>query len=127
MEIKKVGGEILDEHGIDGIKFNNGEPDFTPILEGTVEIKNFTTQRDDNFRQADEKLAEQWNKEKKDGKNDWTAEDVKKYRKGNKLTWHERSDIKTLDLIPQEIHANIPYSGGISKKKKLEQEESNDR
>jgi len=122
---KKSWGKILDKYSIVGIDFNDGEPDFTPVAEGSVTIEDFTTQRDDNFAQADEKLAKQWNEEKKDGKDDWTAEDVKKYRKENKLTWHERSDMEILDLVPQEIHANIPHSGGISKKKRLEEGEDN--
>lgn len=123
---KKSWGEILDKYSIDGIEFKDGEPDFTPIAEASVEIEDFTTQRDSNFRQADELLAQEWNRQKKDGKSDWTAEDVKNYRKKKKITWHERSDMKTLDLVPQDIHANIPHSGGISKKKKLEMEVDDD-
>ncbi|MDE6978879.1 MAG: HNH endonuclease, partial [Helicobacter sp.] len=60
-----------------------------------------------------EKLAEQWTIENKEGK-EWSAQDVREYRKENNLTWHERSDMKTLDLVPQEIHGNVPHSGGIS-------------
>ena len=123
---EKSWGKILDEYGIDGIEFKDGEPDFTPVSQGSVEIKDFTSNRDDNFYQADQKLAEQWNQEKKEGKDNWTISDVRQYRKREKLTWHERSDMKNMDLVPQEVHGNIPHSGGISKKKKLEQEEEND-
>jgi hypothetical protein len=31
-----------------------------------------------------------------------------------------------MDLVAKEIHGNIPHSGGISKKKRLELEENND-
>jgi len=110
---EKTWGEILDKYEIEGIEFKDGEPDFSPVSEGTVEIEDFTEDRNANFTQADEKLAEQWTKEGKDGK-EWSAQDVKNYRKENNLTWHERSDMKTLDLVPQEIHGNIPHSGGIS-------------
>lgn len=113
---EKTWGEILDKYGIEGIVFNDGEPDFSPVSEGTVEIDDFTDRRNQNFTQADEKLAEQWTTEGKDGK-EWTAQDIKEYRKENNLTWHERSDMKTLDLVPQEIHASIPHDGGISAKK----------
>lgn len=108
--------EILYKYNIEGIEFKEGEPDFTPISEGTVEIKDFTGDRNANFTQADEKLAEQWTAEGKDGKV-WTAQDIKEYRKENSLTWHERSDMKTLDLVPQEIHGNISHHGGIAKTK----------
>jgi len=123
---EKTWGEILDENGIDGIEFKNGEPDFTPISKGSVEIEDFTTDRDDNFYQADQNLAKQWNHENKNGKNDWSMSDVCRYRKEEKLTWHERSDMQNMDLVPQEVHGNIPHTGGISKKKKLELEEEND-
>ncbi len=106
-------GEILDKYGVEGIEFKDGEPDFTPFAEGTVEIDDFTEDRNANFTQADEQLAEQWTAEGKDGK-EWSAQDIKDYRKENNLSWHERSDTKTLDLVPQEVHGNVPHSGGIS-------------
>lgn len=113
---KKTWGKILDEYGIEGIRFKDGEPDFSTIAEANVEIGDFSTDRNANFTQADEKLAQKWSIENKEGKQ-WTPEDVAEYRKENKLSWHERSDMKTLDLVPQEIHGNIPHSGGISAKK----------
>lgn len=110
---EKTWGEILDKHRIDGIKFKDGEPDFSPVSKGTVEIKDFTDDRVANFTQADEQLADKWTAEGKDGK-EWTPQNIKNYRKENNLSWHERSDMKTLDLVPQEVHGNVPHSGGIS-------------
>jgi hypothetical protein len=123
---EKTWGEMLDTNGIDGIEFKDGEPDFTPISKGSVEIEDFTTNRDDNFYQADQNLAQQWSQENKNGKNDWSISDIRKYRKEEKLTWHERSDMQNMDLVPQEVHGNIPHTGGISKKKKLELEQEDD-
>ncbi len=108
----KTWGEILDKYGIDGIPFVNGEPDFSAISKGTVEIDNFTDQRNGkggNFDQAYEKLAEQ---------RGCTKEEVKAWMAENKYTWHERSDCKTMDKVPTEIHGNISHSGGISEMKK---------
>jgi len=123
---EKTWDEILDENNIDGIEFKNGEPDFSIVSEGSVKIKDFSTERDDNFYQADELLAKKFSQENKNGKSDWTRADVKEYRKNQKLTWHERSDMETMDLVPQEVHGNIPHSGGISKaKKKKKMEEEN--
>ena len=123
---EKTWGEILDKNGIDGIDFKDGEPDFTPVSDASVEIEDFTTDRDDNFYQADQNLAQQWNEKNKNGKNDWSISDIRKYRKEEKLTWHERSDMQNMDLVPQEVHGNIPHTGGISKKKKLELEQDDD-
>jgi hypothetical protein len=81
---KRTWGEILDENSIDGIEFKDGEPDFTPISQGSVEIEDFTTNRDDNFYQADQNLAQQRSQENKNGKNDWSISDIRKYRKEEK-------------------------------------------
>jgi len=110
---EKTWGKILDKYEVDGIEFKDGEPNFSTVSEGTVEIDDFTEDRNGNFTQADENLAERWTEEAKDGK-EWLAQDIKDYRKENNLSWHERSDMKTLDLVPQEVHGNVPHSGGIS-------------
>lgn len=112
----KKWGEILDEYNIDGIDFKDNYPDFEGIAEESVEIDNFSKDRFSNFSQADKKTAEGWNAEGKDGKT-WTAEDVRNYRKENNLTWHEHEDMKTLQLVPSEVHGNIPHSGGVAAKK----------
>lgn len=113
----KTWKEILDEHGIDGIPFKDGYPDFSEVSQGNVEIDDFSTERWKNFAQADIKMAEEWSKSGKDGKTDWTAADVAQWRKDNNYTWHEHQDCKTLQLVPCEIHNNIPHEGGISVKK----------
>lgn len=100
---------ILQENGIDGIPFNDGEPDFSEISRGTVEIDTFTDERygiGGNFDQADEKMAEQ---------KGCTKQEVENWRRENNYTWHERSDCRTMDKVPREIHGNISHSGGISK------------
>ncbi len=105
--------EILDQYNIDGIEFKDGEPDFSEVAEDSVEIDEYSTDRDDNYDAADQKLAEKWTSEQKDGKS-WSAEDIAQYRKDNQLSWHERNDMKTIDFVPREIHLNVPHSGGIS-------------
>lgn len=101
--------EIFSKHQIKGIEFVEGEPNFTEISEGTVKIGDFTESRDKNFMQADQKLSEVWG---------FKPGEVRKWRQENGYTWHERSDCKTMDLVPSVIHNNIPHSGGISEKKK---------
>lgn len=113
----KTWEEIKDEYELDAIPFEEGEPDFTEVSQATVEIDDFSVDRNANFTQADQACAEQWNEQNKDGKT-WTAADVREYRKENKLSWHERSDQKTMDLVPSVVHGNVPHSGGISAAKK---------
>lgn len=97
--------EILSEYNIDGIPFNNGEPDFSEVAKATVEIDDFSDDRSYNFDQADEKLAEE---------KGCTPEEVAAWRKEHGYTWHECSDCKTMQKVPTEIHGNISHSGGIS-------------
>lgn len=102
-------GEILDRYNIDGIVFKDGEPDFSSIMKGEVEISDFTTARYVNFSQADIKLAEQ---------KGCSPEEGKAWRKENGYTWHECRDKITMQKVPNEVHGNIPHSGGISEAKK---------
>lgn len=111
--------EILNKYGIEGIDFKDNEPDFSEVMVAEVEINDFTESRQKNFSQADVKLAESWTAEAKDGKV-WSPRDVAEYRKSENLTWHECKDCKTMQLVPCEIHNNVPHAGGISEIKKLE-------
>ena len=108
----------LAEYGMDGIEFKNCEPDYSKCSEGTVRIENMTETRPSNFAQADIKLADQWNKEMREGRNDWKDEDVEKFRKSNNLSWHECCDTKTMNLVSRDIHGAdtsvFLHSGGVA-------------
>lgn len=106
---RKTWGELLDKYGIEGIPFADGEPDFSSVARGTVEIDDFSDDRDDNFTSADIQMALQ---------KGCTPEEVRKWRKENNYTWHECKDMKTMQKVPNEIHANISHTGGISEVKK---------
>lgn len=113
--------ELLQKYGMEGIEYKDGIPDFSQCSECTVEIDNMTENRygkDGNFAQCDEKCAEQWNKEGRDGKTDWTARDVQKWRSDNGYSWHERNDMKTCDLIPTEVNDYFGHLGGVAECKK---------
>ena len=114
--------EILKNYGFDGIDYKDGIPDFSKVSESTVEIDNMTDNRDtppdSNYEQCDEKCAEQWNQEGRDGKTDWTARDVADWRRENGYCWHERNDRKTCDLVPTKINAYFGHLGGVSECKK---------
>ncbi|MBP2619878.1 HNH endonuclease [Streptococcus panodentis] len=110
---QKNWGDIKQEYNFDGIVFRNCEPDFSKVSKGTVEIDSFSENRAKNFAQADIQLAKQRN---------CSPEEIRQFRKENKLTWHERSDMKTMDLVPSIIHGGIPHSGGIARIKALGKE-----
>lgn len=101
-------GDIMRNRDIDGIPFNDGEPDFSEVSKGTVEVDDFSTDRfgaGGNFDQADRKLAEQ---------RGCTVEEVQQWRNDNDYTWHEKQDCKTMQKVPRDVHHNVPHTGGIS-------------
>lgn len=101
--------EILTQYGIDHITFYDGEPEFSEISKGSVEIKQFSDKRTDNFDKADIELANQ---------KGCSPQEVANWRKENGFTWHECKDMKTMQKVPGIIHNNITHSGGISEIKK---------
>lgn len=112
------GIDKLAEYGMDGISYENGEPDYSNCCEASVKIDNMTEFRPSNFDQADIKLAEQWNKENHGGRNDWTDMDIEDFRKSNNLSWHECCDTETMQLVSRDIHGGdtsvFLHSGGVA-------------
>ncbi|MDT2732745.1 HNH endonuclease [Streptococcus parauberis] len=108
--------QIKDKFQFEGIRFKRGEPDFSEVSKGTVKIDKYTENRVKNFIQADREFAK---------KNNMSPREAREYRKENKLTWHERSDVRTMDLVPREIHSAIPHSGGIAEYKKMNKDNGN--
>ena len=120
---------ILKQYGLDGINYINAEPDFEVCSEAVVKIKAMTENRYDylnvdgmpsqgNFTQADIECANLWNEQKRDGKSDWNAIDVREYRKSHGLTWHEKCDAETMVLVRGEINKYFKHSGGCSECRK---------
>lgn len=110
----------LAEYGMDGIEYQDAIPDFSECAEESVEI-DMTDKRygpEGNFAKADAKCAEKWNAERKDGKTDWTPQDVADYRSANRMTWHECPDRKTCQMVSLDIHEYFGHTGGVLECKK---------
>ncbi len=101
-----------DGKTIKKITYKNGIPDFSECSEGEVTIDIITSNRNENFKNADKVLAELWNKIKYLGK-EWTVKDVKAYREKNNLIWHEMSNMKSMQLVPEEVHRKCSHYGGV--------------
>ena len=106
---------IIREDGtkITKVKYNNAVPDFSPFQKAQVKIPNMTNSRSNNFSQADKALAEYWTKIKNDGKT-WVARDIEAYRKSNNLTWHEMSNMDSMQLVPSEVNQKFTHYGGVA-------------
>lgn len=109
-------GKSYGEMGISEVKYVKGEPNFEPFAEDTEKI-DMTEDRSENFRQADELLAK---------KRGCSIAEAKEYRETNHLTWHERQDMKHIDLVPSVVNGSFVHSGGVSFIKKDLDRESND-
>jgi rhs protein len=75
-----------------------------------VKITDMGIDRNANFRQADELLARELEK---------TRREIVKFRKENKLTWHELNDMTSMQLVPSIINSKFGHLGGVSEVKKL--------
>lgn len=106
--------EIKKEYGFESIEYKDSQTEFNEVSKGRVEIDDFTDERDVNFSQADEKMAEH---------RGCTPEEVEQWRAEHKYTWHECKDCKTMQKVPSEVHGNIPHSGGISEYKSQQKSE----
>lgn len=109
---------LLAKFGLKGIEYKDGIPDFFKCSAATVKIDSMSVKRYENFAQADAKCAEQWSKEGKGGKTDWTARYVEKWRESNGYSWHERNDRETCDLIPTAVNDYFGHFGGVAECKK---------
>ncbi len=118
----------LRDYGLEGVEYENGIPDFSKCSEYSVEIdmidkrESFFDENGNriagNYERANSELANVFNSTNKDGKGDWTYNDVEKWRANNKLTIHEDNDMKTCYYVPTEIHKACTHSGGVAECKK---------
>ena len=94
------------------VSYKNCVADFSPFEVAQVKIPSVTDNRYNNFKQADEVLAEIWSKILFKGKK-WTAGEVTVYRETNGLTWHEMNNMEFMQLIPTEINGGFGHLGGV--------------
>ena len=122
--------EILQSKGVEGINYKDAIPDFGPIAEAKVTIQGMSQHRQSligesgerivgNYEKADIGCAKVWNLEQRDGKDDWTHQDVKNWREANGYTWHEDNDMKTCYLVPTEVNKVCSHLGGVSEIKNI--------
>jgi hypothetical protein len=94
------------------IEFKEGYPDFSEytakvkgadgrVIDGKVEIElSPTGNRDIDFDRADAAMRD------KLGDPNW--------EKPKDYTWHHAEDGTTMELLPTDLHGNVPHSGGVS-------------
>ncbi len=111
--------------GCDHIQYINGEPDFTGCSIFVFSIASMTDDRvpyseyfRSNYEQAYEKLSEELHLR--------TTTEVKKWLKDNHYTIHESNDLKTIYIVPTEIHRTFIHAGGVAECKCFMEDEEDD-
>jgi len=103
----------LREAGTDGIEYENCIPDFSEVSKGDVKIDSMSDDRGKNFRQADQKLADE---------KGCSPREVAEWREQNGYTWHECNDKETCQKIPSSVNKTFGHLGGVSECKKSSEE-----
>ena len=128
--------KLLETKNLDGIKYKNGIPNFDSISEGTCKIKSMTKYREDyydeekglyiegNFTQYDKIMKETLESKgfqlREVKCNDGRVRTNWFDSNGIEYTRHEKSDMKTMQLVPRKIHEECKHSGGVAEIKALE-------
>jgi len=103
----------LREAGTDGIEYEDCIPDFSEVSKGDVKIDSMSEDRNKNFRQADQKLADE---------KGCSPREVAEWREQNGYTWHECNDKQTCQKIPSSVNKTFGHLGGVSECKKSAEE-----
>lgn len=116
--------ELADGTVITEVNYQNAVPDFSSYAKAEIKIKNMTDQRlgkGGNYEQADQALAEYWSKIKFNNKKVWTSADVREFRENYpcKLTWHEMSNMQTMQLVPYDLNSTFTHYGGVAEYKAM--------
>jgi len=102
-----------------GVEYRYGFVIFDPYSIVDAELENMSTSRDLNFRNGDKfvsrnpQLIKRLGIEASDKSVGVTPKDVRLWRRINRYTWHEKEDIRTLQLIPIVIHKHHPHMAGV--------------
>ena len=59
------------------------------------------------------KQVEHWTKIQHNGKS-WTQSQVEAYRTSNNLTWHEMSNMQSMQLVPRQVNLTFTHFGGVA-------------
>lgn len=105
--------ELPNGTRITQVTYRNAVPNFAPFQEAQVTIPNMTNNRTSNFAQADEALAKYWTDIQHNNQS-WKPRDIKSYRKSNNLTWHEMSNMQSMQLVPREVNTQFTHFGGVA-------------
>ena len=103
----------MQEFGVNEIRCVKGVVDFSTVSAAQTTIEGMTSDLDKNKRLGFKAFAEQFNNERPlpNGEH-WDEAKVKEFAQENELEFHECSDMRTVQLVPREIHRYFKHYGG---------------
>ncbi len=103
-------GDLLASHGLDGIVFRNGYPDFSPVVDPgyTLHDVPLTHSRDANYTTLYDMLGQQWGV---------TGAEARRVIESMGLTPHELEDRRTVQFIDSRLHAFFGHFGGVGEQR----------
>lgn len=109
----KAAYDRMQEFDVSEIHYVKGVVDFAPVSVAQTTIEGMTSDLRANKMLGFEAFAQQFNKERPlpNGEK-WDEEKVKEFAKENNLEFHECSDMRTIQLVPAEIHRFFKHFGG---------------
>lgn len=110
--------DLLEKYGQKYIAYNlTAEPNLRPFEQVHVAIQDMSGDRNKNFQSAYKQLLKtEWAKQN----NIKTVGECKLFLSKNNLTLHECSDVKTIRVVPREIHEMARHCGGVSELRAME-------
>ncbi len=103
----------MQEFGASEIRCVKGVVDFSSVSVAQTTIDGMTLDLGHNKALGFKAFAEQFNKEcPLPNGEQWDAGKVKEFARENGLEFHECSDMKTVQLVPAEIHRFFKHFGG---------------
>ena len=116
---KEAAQNYVKETKLPGIAFIDGYPQFRPWAKAVVPLSDMTGDNTQDFRAAYIALGTKWANpdEKLKKPNDKINKSQVKRRiveLFGKCTWHHHQGENFMLLIPTDLHANVPHTGGAS-------------
>jgi len=96
-----------------GVAYSDARPDFSPYAAMEVEVSGMSTNRRENFMQADQETARQLGV---------SREEVTRWRRDNDYTWHEDSTTR-MQLVPTQVNAKLGHLGGVGELRRAPKKE----
>ena len=105
------------------VPFKDGYVDFSKWSKGDVTLGKVTGENKIDFPAADKEYAEKMDILKKNGAPN--AAEVFRMRRKDNLTWHHVPNSNRLELIPTDLHGNVPHSGSASQSRNAAKGQTN--